>query len=125
MLASVVGGLLGILVTLSIIAGFEEMILSSIFNLYYASVFFIVGSYYTYKIIKKNQIQMSLENETIMASPGLPSKGLNINGFAGKDEFKDSCTGGSASKQYTLGGGYAGADSGCQRDSCSSTGLFS
>lgn len=74
MLASVVGGLLGILVTLSIIAGFEEMILSSIFNVYYASIFFVVGSYYTYKIIKKNQIQMSLENEPIIASPGLPIK---------------------------------------------------
>ena len=27
------------------------------------SIFFFVGSYYTYKIFKKNQIQMSLENE--------------------------------------------------------------
>jgi hypothetical protein len=30
------------------------MILSSVFNVYYASIFFVVGSYYTYKIMKKN-----------------------------------------------------------------------
>jgi hypothetical protein len=46
-----------------VIAGFSEMILSSIFNVYYSTIFFVVGSFYTYKIIKKNQIQMSLEND--------------------------------------------------------------
>jgi len=53
-IAFLVGGCCGLLITLSIIAGFEEMILSSLFNVYYASIFFLVGSYYTYKIIKKN-----------------------------------------------------------------------
>ena len=61
--ASILGGLFGLGVTLSVIAGFTEMILSSVMNVYYATIFFIVGSYYTYKIIKKNQIQMSLEYE--------------------------------------------------------------
>lgn len=42
------------LVVLSIICGFEEMILSSFMNIYYTSVYFIVGAYYTYKILKKN-----------------------------------------------------------------------
>lgn len=56
LLAMIAGGFFGTILTISIIAGFSEMILSSIFNLYYASIFFIVGSYYTYKIIKKNQI---------------------------------------------------------------------
>ena len=54
--ASMIGAFFGIALTVSIIAGFTEMILSSVFNIYYATIFFIVGSYYTYKIIKKNQI---------------------------------------------------------------------
>ena len=54
LLAAILGGVFGLAVTLSIIAGFTEMILSSLFNMYYATIFFIVGSYYTYKIIKKN-----------------------------------------------------------------------
>ena len=45
---------MGLMVTLSIISGFTEMILSSVFNVYYASIFFIVGSYYIYKIVRKN-----------------------------------------------------------------------
>lgn len=65
-LASLVGGILGLIVAVSVVAGFTEMILSSLFNVYYASTFFIVGSFYTYKIIKKNQIQMTLENEALM-----------------------------------------------------------
>lgn len=48
------GALLGIVLVLSIIATFEEMILSSFMNIYYTTLFFVVGSYYTYKIIKKN-----------------------------------------------------------------------
>ena len=52
--ASVIGGFFGVSLTITIISGFTEMILSSVFNIYYATIFFIVGSYYTYKIIKKN-----------------------------------------------------------------------
>ena len=52
--ATVLGGVCGVLTVLCIIAAFAEMILTSVFNIYYASIFFMVGSYYTYKIIKKN-----------------------------------------------------------------------
>jgi len=52
--ATILGGICGVLTVLCIIAAFTEMILSSVFNIYYASIFFAVGSYYTYKIIKKN-----------------------------------------------------------------------
>lgn len=76
LIAAFLGASFGLMVSISIIAGFTEMILSSLFNMYYASIFFIVGSYYTYKIIKKNQIQMSLENDVLM-SKHHSSKGSN------------------------------------------------
>jgi amino acid permease len=50
------GALAGLFTVLAIISGFEEMILCSFMNIYYTSLFFIVGAYYTYKIIKKNHI---------------------------------------------------------------------
>ena len=53
-LSAALGSFFGVWLSLSIISGFTEMILSSVFNVYYASIFFVVGSYYTYKIIKKN-----------------------------------------------------------------------
>lgn len=55
-LSAAIGAISGTIICLSIISGFTEMILSPVFNLYYSSIFFVVGSYYTYKIIKKNQI---------------------------------------------------------------------
>ena len=54
--AATVGGVSGQFIIFSIIGGYTEMILSSIMNVYYASLFFCVGSYYAYKIIKKNTI---------------------------------------------------------------------
>ena len=62
------GAIAGLLVVYGIISGFEEMILSSFMNIYYTSIFFIVGAYYTYKILKKNEIQRSLENDTLDVS---------------------------------------------------------
>lgn len=64
--ASFFGAVFGILTALYTITIFSEMILCSAFNLYFALIFFVGGAYYTYKIIKKNQIQSSLENEGIL-----------------------------------------------------------
>ena len=80
--ATGLGAAFGLMVSLAIIGGFAEMILSSFFNAYYATIFFIVGSYYTYKIIKKNQIQLSLENDNFLIrnpkspflTPGYPEE---------------------------------------------------
>ena len=52
--AGLLGGFCGMLTVFWIISAFAEMILSSVFNIYYSSMFFMIGSYYTYKIIKKN-----------------------------------------------------------------------
>ena len=50
------GAIFGVLTALYTITIFSEMILCSALNLYFALIFFVGGSYYTYKIIKKNQI---------------------------------------------------------------------
>ena len=68
-IAAFVGSTYGGVVVLFIIIGYTEMILSSVFNLYYASIFFTLGSYYSYKIFKKNQIQTSFEPEVTKPLP--------------------------------------------------------
>ena len=62
-IAVLVGSTYGGVIVLSIIVGYTEMILCSVFNIYYATVFFSLGSYYSYKIFKKNQIQTNFEPE--------------------------------------------------------------
>lgn len=54
--AGLFGSIVGTFTGMSIVCGIAEIILSSVFNVYYATLFFIVGSYYSYKILKKNQI---------------------------------------------------------------------
>ena len=56
LIAALFGAMVGGFTVMCIITGLAEIILSSVFNIYYASLFFMVGSYYSYKIIKKNQI---------------------------------------------------------------------
>ena len=90
--SAIFGAISGLLVVLSIISGFEEMILSSFMNIYYFTVYFIVGAYYTYKILKKNQIQKSLENDTLDVS-GLNNQ--NINGM-----MREASTGSSSSTPH-------------------------
>ena len=103
-IATWLGGCFGIFTVLYIISTFSEMILSSVFNIYFASVFFLLGSYYTYKIFKKNQIQMSLENEAYYTAPlgnqscAGGSQSSNINGINNGCEYyqKQASTGGSS-----------------------------
>ena len=54
--AGFIGGTIGIFISMCIVGGFALMILTPVFNLYYFLIFFIVGSYYSYKIIQKNKI---------------------------------------------------------------------
>ena len=49
-----VGVFCGVFVALAVCTGFAFMILSSLFNIYYALVFFLVGGFYAYKIMRKN-----------------------------------------------------------------------
>jgi membrane protein implicated in regulation of membrane protease activity len=55
-LAASIGAFLGMTIAMAVVSGFAAMILVPVFNVYYAAIFFFVGSVYSYKIIKKNQI---------------------------------------------------------------------
>ena len=67
-IAAIVGSVVGGFTVFCIVTGLSEIILKSVFNIYYASLFFMVGSYYSYKILKKYQIQMSLDTDTLFES---------------------------------------------------------
>jgi hypothetical protein len=55
LIASVfIGSFIGTMTALLVISAFAAMILNEVFNVYYATIFFIVGSYYSFNIFKKN-----------------------------------------------------------------------
>ena len=56
LIVAYVGACLGIGVTWAIIGGFAMMIMAEFFNIYFALLFFIVGSAYTYKLFAKKRI---------------------------------------------------------------------
>ena len=55
-MATNIGALCGFYNSICVVSGLAMVILSPVFNIYYAILFFLCGSYYTYKILKKNQI---------------------------------------------------------------------
>ena len=61
--AALLGSIGGVAVAICVVSAFAAMILSSIFNVYYAVIFFLVGSFYFYKIIKKSQIQLQMDSD--------------------------------------------------------------
>lgn len=73
------GWSLGAVVSTCVVTGFAAMILNPVFNVYYAVIFFIVGSGYTYKFLKKNRIQLSLGDTDFVQSTkeNLPFKFFN------------------------------------------------
>lgn len=56
--AAWVGAVTGSILSILVVTGFAIVILNSILNIYYAAIFFAVGSYYSYRIFKKNQIML-------------------------------------------------------------------
>ena len=53
-LAVFLGSSVGVLVSIFTVMAFAAMILNSIFCIYYSLIFFIIGSFYLYKVMKKN-----------------------------------------------------------------------
>jgi len=60
--AGYIGVVFGSLVSIWVITGYGLMILSSFLNIYYACIFLFVGSYYSYRICKKNQIMLQFNS---------------------------------------------------------------
>ena len=61
--ASLVGSMLGVVVAIMVVCGFAAMILNSILNIYYASLYFLVGALYTYRIFRKSQVSLNEGSE--------------------------------------------------------------
>ena len=72
-LAAWLGALVGSILSILVVTGFAIVILSEFLNIYYSVFFFVIGSYYSYKIFKKNQIMLQLDND--FASRGLGAPG--------------------------------------------------
>ena len=96
-MSALFGGIFGILTSLYIIACFGEMILCSALNIYFASVFFFVGAFYTYKIIKKNHLQESLEHDSLMNTSASDNSSTGSQNLSSRDinRFDRASTGGS------------------------------
>lgn len=54
--AGFVGSIVGMIIGVSVISGYALIILTPVFNIYYALIFFIIGSVYTCKLFQKNKI---------------------------------------------------------------------
>ena len=70
--------MLGVFLSMAIVSCFALVILTPIFNLYYALIFFVVGSVYSYKIVQKNKIQFNNEGDS--NKPRLDSQRYDIFG---------------------------------------------
>lgn len=55
-IAAATGGFLGVVISSTVVFGFMLIILTPIFNLYYALIFFLIGSVYTFKMLQKKKI---------------------------------------------------------------------
>ena len=54
------------LVAICVVSGYAAMILNPIFNIYYALIFFIVGMAEFYRFMKKNKLEISLDNDFVI-----------------------------------------------------------
>lgn len=72
-IAAWLGALIGSILSILVVTGYAIVILSEILNIYYSFIFFVFGSYYSYKIFKKNQIMLQLDND-------FASRGFNASG---------------------------------------------
>ena len=97
-LAASIGAFLGMTIAMAVVSGFAAMILVPVFNVYYAAIFFFVRSVYSYKIIKKNQIQL---DGLPYQFPSKKARHDRFNKGASSDyqneRHSDSSTGGSTS----------------------------
>lgn len=54
------------LVAICVVSGYAAVILNPIFNVYYALIFFIIGVAELYRFMKKNKLEISLDNDFVI-----------------------------------------------------------
>ena len=64
--AILLGAYIGMLVAICVVSGFAAIILNPIFNIYYAFIMFIVGVAEFYRFMKKNKLEISLDNDFVV-----------------------------------------------------------
>jgi len=62
-IAAAIGSITGVAISMGIVFGFVLIILTPVFNIYYAMIFLLIGSIYTFRLFQKNKIQFSMEAE--------------------------------------------------------------
>jgi uncharacterized protein YacL len=62
-LAGIMGSFMGMFISLFIVFGFTLIIFTPVFNMYYALIFFVIGSVYTFKLFQKNKIQFQMDSD--------------------------------------------------------------
>lgn len=85
-----IGATIGLIVSLAIVIVFALIIVNGYLNLYYAFIFFILGWAYLWKMLKKNRIQLSLDNDYTPRMTNIPTETPNPN-----TQNNESSTGGS------------------------------
>ena len=68
------GATIGLLVSLAIVIIFALIIVNGYLNLYYAAIFLILGWTYAWKMLKKNRIQLSFDNDFTPRMTNIPSE---------------------------------------------------
>jgi hypothetical protein len=63
--ATILGSYIGMLVAICVVSGYAAVILNPIFNIYYAVIFFIIGVAELYRFMKKNKLEISLDNDFV------------------------------------------------------------
>ena len=63
--ATTLGAYIGMLVAICVVSGYAAVILNPIFNVYYALIFFIIGVAELYRFMKKNKLEISLDNDFV------------------------------------------------------------
>ena len=64
--AIILGAYIGMLVAICVVSGYAAVILNPIFNVYYALIFFIIGVAELYRFMKKNKLEISLDNDLVI-----------------------------------------------------------
>ncbi len=59
-----VGAIVGTIIALMIVVCYALIIVNGYANIYYALIFFVIGWGYAWKMVKKNQIQLSFDVDT-------------------------------------------------------------
>lgn len=69
--AGMIGSFVGTFSSMAIVGGFAVFILAPLLNAYYAFIFFVIGSVYTFRLFQKNKIQFNMDADPVSTSTAI------------------------------------------------------